>query len=83
MAFSDLVDQAPPPSRNGMPCSVGKLLGSLPDKEQEGLRSILSNDAWTNPQINAAILAEGHTVSETQIGKHRRNQCRCARAAGA
>ena len=65
------------------PCSVGVLLKELPKREAKALRELLDAPwrVWPHTEVEAAIRGEGHHVGYQQVGKHRRGQCSCTRAA--
>lgn len=76
MSLADRVT-APPPRRGGLPCSLGTLLASLETAERHALQQMLDSHRWTEPMIHDALTAEGHNVSRTSVGHHRRGNCRC------
>lgn len=80
MALADRLENRRPVI-HGTPCSMGVLLDTLEGDELAALKVMLGDptkrDGWTASEIYAALVAEGHTVGRSTIGKHRRRQCRC------
>lgn len=66
---------------HGTPCSVAELLASLDKTEAKALQAMLDAPwrVWPHNHIEQAIWDEGHPVGQGQVGKHRRNVCRCAK----
>ena len=84
MALADRLNEQPPASRAGTPCSVGTLIESLPDPERDALLLMLGTPekrGWAASDIYDALTAEGYRVSYQQINRHRGNKCRCDKAA--
>lgn len=68
-------------TNQGLPCSVGTLLRTLPKKQAAELRQFLEAP-WrvvTHTSLERAIREEGHEVGTGSVGKHRRGDCRCGR----
>lgn len=70
--------------RTGAPCSVAALLTKLDDTERDALLFMLYGEqraqggwGWPMTAVYAALVKEGHTVSQQQINRHRSGQCRC------
>lgn len=74
---------APQKAIHGTPCSIAELLATLPKAESKALQTMLDAPwrMWPHNHIEEALRAEGHPVGTGQVGKHRRNVCRCKDAA--
>lgn len=68
-------------TNQGLPCSVGLLLRTLPKKKAAELHQFLDTPWRLVPHkaLEHAIRAEGHVVGIGVVGKHRRGDCRCGR----
>lgn len=81
MALADRL-ASQPETRNGLPCSVGVLLDTLPSDEADALRTMLGTPekrGWNAGDIYDALVAEGHKVGLQTINRHRGGKCRCGR----
>ena len=81
MSLADRVQSIKGGSNQGLPCSVGTLLNTLPKKDAAELRRLLESP-WRIVPHNAlerAIRGEGHDVGTGSVGKHRRGDCRCGK----
>jgi hypothetical protein len=58
---------------------VGKLRRQLSPEEARALDEMIWELGWTDKQIYAEIVAEGHDVSLQGIGRHRLRMCRCSK----
>lgn len=79
VAFADRIKE-PPSSLAGLPCSVGALLAKLPESEAAALNLMLTGTPerrWSQREIHAAVMAEGHTVGLQSVNRHRSGACRC------
>ena len=66
-----------PKRTNGLPCSVGSLLETLPESEAKALHDMLYTLGWSAKQIHKAVTDEGHTIAFQTINRHRSSSCRC------
>lgn len=78
MALSDKLGETTQ-AASGMPCSVGRLIRTLPDDEREALEQMLGPLGWSQNRIYDALVAEGHQVGLQTINRHRSRACRCYR----
>lgn len=69
--------QNPPVRSNGRPCSIGKVLSSISDPEEQRALQRMLNE-WNAAAVYNALTEEGYTVGVQQIGRHRRHQCSCS-----
>lgn len=74
-----LADHEPALRPTGLPCSIGHLLHTLPEREAEILQSWLDNPVATQEWIYLTLRTEGHPVGRQTINRHRRGLCRCER----
>jgi hypothetical protein len=56
-------------------CSVCNLLKELPEKESQALKLRLDNVKITHMSIANVLKDNGYSVSDSTIGRHRRNRC--------
>lgn len=72
-----LADHAPTalPPQTGRPCSISALLRELDDDDRAELLTWL--DTYPQVAIWESLRNAGHIVSLQQIGRHRRQTCRC------
>lgn len=87
MSFAEVAKNPPTPRRGTAGCSIGILLAELPDDERDGLQALLDNPRIPHTgnapadqppaSIEDIIRREGHDVSVTMIGTHRRGTCGC------
>ena len=76
MALADRVNDQTPKRVHGLPCSVGRLLDTLPEPEADALKHMLGN-GWSQNQIYEALTAEGYSPGRQTINRHRSQSCRC------
>ena len=86
MSLTEAVTNAPTTRHRGnrTPCSVGVLIDSLTGPELDALLFMLYGDertrggwGWSQARVWRTLTAEGYTVSQQQINRHRSGQCRC------
>lgn len=58
-------------------CSVAKVLEVLDEKDAAVLRAALANPDVTAAAIEAVLGANGHTVRQSTVSRHRRQRCAC------
>lgn len=73
----------PKESIHGTPCSVGELLTTLDKSEAKALQVMLDSPwrVWPHNRIEAELREERLVVGQGQVGKHRRQDCRCFKVA--
>ena len=81
MSLAERVQSTKGGSNQGLPCSVGTLLATLPKKDVAELLRLLETPWRLVPHaaLERAIRAEGHLVGGGSVGKHRRGDCRCSK----
>jgi hypothetical protein len=77
MSLAEKAKQGPPHKRRGG-CSIGELLGVLPDPEADALRAMLGDPAWTHAAISRALKDEGANIEGQTVSRHREQRCRCS-----
>lgn len=74
--------QSQPDRIHGSDCSVGILLRTLEGPELSAFLTMLGTDdepGWSQSEIFQALKAEGHSVGQQTINRHRGRKCRCFR----
>ena len=66
--------------RKGPSCSVSAVMENLSEDDRGALVAALENNRYTHKIIYEALIAEGHYVAITAIGRHRRSDCACSRS---
>jgi len=63
-------------------CSVGKIIQDLPEKDAEALKLALKQplDDIEHAVISRWLGTKGHKITASTIGRHRNDECSCARA---
>lgn len=67
-------------SRQGMPCSIETILGSMDANDRQVLEQALAAPYTEvgHSTIERVLKANGYQVGTGAVGKHRRKTCRCA-----
>jgi hypothetical protein len=73
--LEDLGNESNFPESRRAWCSVCNLLKELPPKESEALKMRMSNTRITHISISAVLTNNGYPISDSTIGRHRRNRC--------
>jgi hypothetical protein len=73
--LEDLGNESNFPDSRRAWCSVCTLLKQLPQKESEALKLRMDNSRITHISIAAVLKDNGHSISDSTIGRHRRNRC--------
>lgn len=69
-----------PPVRRIDPCSLGKWLNGLDEKDRDNLNKWINADWVKNPEIRNMVIDEtGKPFSVDTISDHRQGRCRCSR----
>ena len=81
VSLSDRLAQAEP-AMTGTRCSVGVLLGVLPEVDADALRLALSVPKGDRSRLSSRLISEilaeeGHDAGAQSITKHRNGACRC------
>jgi hypothetical protein len=66
-----------PPVMKGPACSVALVLESLSDEDRDALTAVLNDKRWRSTDIAAQLEAEGISVSDATLSRHRRGACKC------
>jgi hypothetical protein len=66
------------PPKQIHPCKVRDILQSLDASDQEILKKILVDPAWSDKALENALNERGVKISDTPIRKHRKGRCSCA-----
>jgi hypothetical protein len=62
----------------GLPnCRYAHVYAGLDADDQATLTAALANPALTSAHITRALRAEGHTIGEDTVRKHRTGDCAC------
>ena len=78
MALSAKFTQAKT-ARKGPPCTVGLLLKFMSKDDRAALIAALNTPTIQSRTIWRVLVEEGHEISDTPIGRHRRGMCQCSR----
>lgn len=73
--LEDLGDESKFPDSRRAWCSVCSLLKQLSPKESEALKLRMDNARITHTSIAAVLSDNGYSISDSTIGRHRRNRC--------
>lgn len=73
--LEDLGDESKFPDIRRAWCSVCTLLKELPSKESEALKLRMDNTRITHMAISNVLKDNGYSISDSTIGRHRRNRC--------
>ncbi len=60
----------------GAKCVTCSLVRDLPADESKALQDALSDPSISNASISNILKAEGHSIGETSVRRHRRGICR-------
>ena len=66
-------------ARKGPPCTVGLLMDFMTEDDRAALVAALADPAIESRTIWRVLVEEGHEISDTPIGRHRRGMCLCSR----
>jgi len=65
----------------GATCTVGILLGSLDESEQDEIVRVLADPIWKGTAICRALIKRGYDIKADPISRHRRRAdgtgCKC------
>lgn len=73
--FEDLNNEQNFPITRRAWCTVCELLNELPPKEKEALQLRMDNKNITHTALSAVLNNNGHPISDSTIGRHRRGRC--------
>ena len=73
--LEDLSDESNFPKTRRAWCSVCELVKGLPSKDAEAFKARLANKAITHAALAVVLKKNGHDISSTTIGRHRRGIC--------
>jgi hypothetical protein len=73
--LEDLGDESKFPNSRRAWCSVCNLLKQLSPKESAALKLRMDNSRITHMSISAVLTDNGHPISDSTIGRHRRGRC--------
>ena len=73
--LEDLGDESKFPDIRRAWCSVCSLLKTLPPKESQALKLRMDNARISHMSISAVLTDNGYPISESTVGRHRRNRC--------
>lgn len=62
--------------KKGPLCSVCVLIGQLPKQDGKALSDALADPTVQTSVIFRALRSEGHQISSTTLGRHRKRECR-------
>ena len=65
-------------ARKGPPCTVGSLLKFMSADDRAALIAALNTPTIQSRTIWRVLVEEGHDISDTPIGRHRRGMCQCS-----
>jgi DNA-binding HxlR family transcriptional regulator len=66
-----------PPLIKGPACSVAATLEQLNDEDKAALETVLADKRWRSTDIAAQLQAEGISISDSTLSRHRRGACKC------
>ena len=66
-------------AQKGPPCTVGLLLAFMTADDRAALIAALDDPSIQSRTIWRVLVEEGHEISDTPIGRHRRGMCLCSR----
>lgn len=66
-----------PPLIKGPACSVATTLEQLNNEDRATLEAVLADKRWRSTDIAAQLEAEGISVSDSTLSRHRRGACKC------
>jgi hypothetical protein len=78
MPLADKFTQAKT-ARKGPPCTVGLLLSFMSKDDHAALVAALADPSIESRTIWRVLVEEGHEISDTPIGRHRKGMCLCSR----
>lgn len=58
-------------------CSVAKMLSLQPDDKRKEIEEVIESEIPANRVVNALMKFRGIQISDTNLRKHRRGDCRC------
>ena len=65
------------PLIKGPACSVAATLEQLNDEDKAALETVLADKRWRSTDIAAQLQAEGISISDSTLSRHRRGACKC------
>ena len=61
--------------RKGPDCRLCVIIRTLSGPDQQALADAFADHRLTTSAITRALKAEGHEVSQTSVGRHRKGEC--------
>lgn len=61
--------------RKGPDCRVCVIVRMLSGPDQQALADAMADPRLTTSAITRALKSEGHEVSQTSVGRHRKGEC--------
>lgn len=58
-------------------CSIAKMLNLQPEDRRKEIEEVIESEVPANRVVNALMKFRGIQVSDTNLRKHRRGDCRC------
>lgn len=80
MSLRDTLDAEKAAARKGPPCTFAGIFDRLDKADAEALRSYLADGSVTTTVILRALQAEGFSVGQNTVQRHRKGICACGRA---
>jgi len=79
MGLMDEIRAANAVNPQGPRCGLEVLLEDLQKPDADDLRDAMANPRIRTSVISKVLAEQGHFISVSAIGRHRKGECRCAR----
>ena len=60
-----------------MQCTLGQVLDALDDDDEKVVRAAIADENVTHSAIAKVLVANGHTITQGVVGRHRKGDCAC------